>query len=590
MSGIAAVTSDTACRTDIMELLEPMRYRGIDGVDYVRLGAVGLGHLHHDTHPNEKGSQQPVKVDGTWVTIDGRIDNRRQVLANLSPSLSEPITDAELVCHAYNQFGIDCLSSLVGAYAITIWDSTRQRLYCARDKTGIRGLYFALTPANDLLVASELGAIHATRDDWRINEGLVGEYLLGDIVTSGETFYDGIWSLQPGSYLVHDEGTIETVHYWPTRNDITDSVEDPPAEFATLLRRVVQDRAQVTDPHPVMMSGGLDSTAITAFVADDAKKSVPAHSVVFPDRPEISEEPKIDVMTAETDVTVSKIRELPDVRSPRRWQWLLPDSPCLDSTSFVYEAVFEQLPNDRRVLLTGLGGNLFDGSPIALSDMLTNWEFRRLLRTVRNSSLSLPAAAAYMFLPLISRKDVERILGGRWYPPWPDWLNTTFAERVDLADRFRSTSLDGRFRRRSVRKTVRDLRDPYMDFATDSVRRLGLHHGIELRHPWLDARLFEFLFGLQTEYLYYDGEYKQLFRSAAASVLPRSVRTQSVSANTYSAFIRDALAAEGHDNERSLNTVDALSVDDFDGILSRGGRKDGMTVWRWLTTAAFLDA
>ncbi|WP_436906602.1 asparagine synthetase B family protein [Halosimplex marinum] len=595
MSGIAAVVSDAEDRTDIAALLRPMRYRGIDGVDHVRLDDAELGHLHHDTHPNERGATQPVEVDGAWVTVDGRVDNRERVLDALPSSVQGAVGDAELIGHAYDRWGIDCLSALVGAYAVAIWDADRERLYCARDKTGIRSLYYAVTGADELLVASEVGAIRAIGTDWPVNEGLVGEYLLGDVVTTGETFYDGIRSVRPGEYVAYDpgadRGSVESVRYWPTSEDARPEPDgDAAAAFDALLRRAVRDRGRAADPQPVMMSGGIDSTAVAAYLAEAASEPVPAYSVVFPDREEITEESTIDALAADTDVAVTKIRETAALRSSRRRRWLLPDHPCIDSTSFVYESVFDRVPRGRRVLLTGLGGNLFDGSPVALSDMLADREFRRFARTVRNGSLSVPVALAYALVPLVTTRDAERLLDGRWYPPWPDWLEPSFAERVDLAARFRSEAPSDPFRRASDRRIVRDLRDPYMDFAADSARRLALRHGVELRHPWMDARLVEFLLGLDSASLYCGGTYKRLFRRATADVLPRPVRRQGVSENAYSAVVRDRLAADGDPDRRPLADVDALGADSPAEALSGGDRDGGLRAWRWLTAAAFLDS
>ena len=111
-----------------------------------------------------------MEVNGVWVAVNGRVDNREQILDSLPDSVSTATSDVEIIGHAYNRWGIDFLSKLVGAYAMVIWDAEQSRLYCARDKTGIRSLYFVHTQAGELLVASEIRAIKTSGADWRVNK------------------------------------------------------------------------------------------------------------------------------------------------------------------------------------------------------------------------------------------------------------------------------------------------------------------------------------------------------------------------------------------------------------------------------------
>lgn len=592
VSGICAVARRGRARTGIDALLDPMRYRGIDGDDAVRLGGVELGHLHHYTTPEAVGERQPIEVDGVWIALDGRLDDREWLLENWLPAVRPGASDATLVGHAYRKYGIDCLRQLTGAFGLVVWDADRSVLYAARDKTGIRQVYYGRSASGALLIASEVGAILEATETGSLNEGLLGAHLVGEMTRRGDTFYEAIHALEPGTYLVFDDGAVRTRRYWRpgdggSRWNARGSAE---ATFYEILRKSVRDRTRGVAAAPLMMSGGVDSTAIAAVLAEDIGSPVDAHSVVFPERPELDEESAVDWMSELQNVTTSKISDAGPLRSEHRRQAVFPDHPCIDSTAFVFDAVLDSLPADEDVLLDGLGGNLFDGNPFALSDFLGDSQFGRLYRTVRDNRLSVSTSLLYAVLPLLDYRTAERVLAGRSYPPWPEWLDDDVPRRTHLADHVRPEPVPYAFHRRSLRKTYRDMTDPYVDFATDGCRRVALRRGVEPRHPLLDARLFDFLFDLDAEHSYVDGRYKQLFRRSVSGVLPERVCSQPVAENTYSDLLQDRLEADVDADELQLDRIEPYLASDPRATYETALDGEPDLAWKLLETAEFLAA
>ena len=188
MSGILAflaLDGETVPDGAFEAMMDVARHLGPDGAAVWRSGNVALGHLKLSSIPECESQRQPAHATGGSVhlTLDGRIDNRDELLESLGVSKPKaPITDVELVLAAYAHWDLDCVQHLVGDFALAIWDEHRKRLFCARDPLGVRPLFYSET-AKAFVAASgmrELLALGPVSRD--INEGMVGEYFDGQCV------------------------------------------------------------------------------------------------------------------------------------------------------------------------------------------------------------------------------------------------------------------------------------------------------------------------------------------------------------------------------------------------------------------------
>jgi asparagine synthase (glutamine-hydrolysing) len=253
-------------------LTDALRFRGPDGTHAARRGAVGLGHARFTTHPRRDAEPQPLGLDDrAWITGDLRLDAREELIAALCHSErseeSLRCSDAALVLRAYRAWGEACIERIHGEYAFTIWDESRQRLFCARDPFGVRPFFYAHFP--DLFLCGN--TLDALRRHPRVGAGL-DERALADFLAGGQpldeaaTFFRDLRRLPAGHCLTVTATTLTVRKYagLPQDSELRYARPDQYVEhFVEVLSRAVADRAGggVTG---LSLSGGLDSGAIAA--------------------------------------------------------------------------------------------------------------------------------------------------------------------------------------------------------------------------------------------------------------------------------------------------------------------------------------
>ncbi|HEX8906537.1 MAG TPA: asparagine synthase-related protein, partial [Longimicrobiaceae bacterium] len=235
-------------------------------------GAVGMGHALLRTTPEAARERQPCTLDGTaWLAGDVRLDARGELCAALRSggrAPAESLPDAELVLHTYHAWGTECAAHLLGDFSFVVWDTRARRLFGARDQLGGRPFFHAR--AGEMLVAStSLDCVRMHPDvSSELDDRTVADFLLtGGNREPGSTFFRGVHRLPAAHALVCEPGSAPRVfRYWefpveePLRHRrAADYVE----EYRDHLRRAVRERLRGM-PVSVLMSGGLDSTLVTA--------------------------------------------------------------------------------------------------------------------------------------------------------------------------------------------------------------------------------------------------------------------------------------------------------------------------------------
>ena len=277
MSGIAALLHDGARRADgrvLERMLEAMAHRGPDGAAQWLDGPVALGHAMRHTTPESLRERQPVSDGTRWLVWDGRLDNRYQLLDALRAggigAGSE--TDPELVLAAYRVWGRACVERLAGEFAFLIWDAGTRTLFGARDRIGLKPFYYC-RHGGRWLVASEAKGILAVLerapqpDDELVLAALLSECREAD---NHRSLFAGIRRLPPGHVLIVRDGSWNVERYWrvdPHRQIVRAHPQEYVDEFAALFREAVACRTRSAFPVGSLLSGGLDSSAITATAA-----------------------------------------------------------------------------------------------------------------------------------------------------------------------------------------------------------------------------------------------------------------------------------------------------------------------------------
>jgi len=265
-------------------------HRGPDDAGEFVDAQAALGHRRLSIVDLAAGHQPLANEDQTtWIVFNGEIYNHADVRPGLEAAGHRYRTrsDTETIVHAYEQWGDACVEHLRGMFAFAIWDAPRRRLLLARDRLGVKPLYWAQA-GNRLLFGSEIksilasGLVRGEADESRLPELLSTRYLSGD-----ETLFKGIHRLLPGHTLVFELGRVTTREYWDVPAGRGDerlaaiSDEDAVREFRQRLEEAVRIRLMADVPLGMFLSGGLDSSAIAALMAGMIDRPLQTFSVVF---------------------------------------------------------------------------------------------------------------------------------------------------------------------------------------------------------------------------------------------------------------------------------------------------------------------
>ena len=301
MCGIAGkVMFDPAAqiaRADIEAMLRPIAHRGPDGQGVHLDGTAGLGHVRLSIIDLKTGAQPMANEDETvWIVFNGEIYNfaalreRLQARGHVFHSQS----DTEVIIHAYEEFGPDCVRELRGMFAFAIWDAKRRRLFVARDRVGIKPLYFCTT-GQAFYFASELKAIIADAAVPReINLSGIRQFLSFHYLPGTETLFKHVHKLPPGYCLTVESGSVEQQAYWDlrfTRQRWQMSFDEATEELHSLLASTVRDHMIADVPVGILSSGGVDSSAILNFAVQATGKKIKTFTVGFDGDQVVDERP-----------------------------------------------------------------------------------------------------------------------------------------------------------------------------------------------------------------------------------------------------------------------------------------------------------
>jgi len=278
MCGIAGTVIADGSRGEsraIRRMTDIIAHRGPDGDGFYENDGVAFGHRRLSIIDLATGSQPMTNEDGSlWITYNGEIFNH----ADLRPELERAghryhsRCDTETVLHAYEEYGDECVCRFRGMFAFAVWDQTNQRLFCARDRLGIKPFYYFWN-GRRFAFASEIKALLEHPEiSAHLNENLLPEYLAFGYNSGEETMFAGIRKLMPGHTLTlrcGSDPTIEIKQFWDApcpaeferRSD-----EEWIAECRTRLEDAVRTRLMSDVPIGMFLSGGVDSSAIAAII------------------------------------------------------------------------------------------------------------------------------------------------------------------------------------------------------------------------------------------------------------------------------------------------------------------------------------
>jgi asparagine synthase (glutamine-hydrolysing) len=279
-------------RSTIERMRDVMTHRGPDGAGAYVQGRIGLGHRRLSII-DPKAGQQPMASDDDAIQIvyNGEVYNHPEILARMQAAGHRYHThcDTESVLKLYQEIGFKTPTALRGMFAFAIWDRHKETLFLARDRFGVKPLYYALTPDGSLYFGSEIKSILASGAVTpALDELALPEYLSSHSTFGVGTMYAGIRRLEAGHTLIWRDGEITIEPYWDLsfahEGEDRRSDAEITEEYGAKFRDAVRMRLMSDVPLGTFLSGGIDSAAITAVMASLVDEPIRTFSVAFAER------------------------------------------------------------------------------------------------------------------------------------------------------------------------------------------------------------------------------------------------------------------------------------------------------------------
>jgi len=287
--GILNTDGQPGAEAVLRSMTAAIAHRGPDGEGFHLRGPVGLGHRRLAIIDPECGAQPMGNEDGAvWITYNGEIYNFQEIRAELETRghVFRTRSDTEMVVHAYEEWGTDCLKRFRGMFAFAIADHRRRELFLARDPLGIKPLFYFFEK-NTFAFASELQALRALPGvEWEIDLQAIDHYLYLQYIPAPRTVFRHGHKLRPGHFLTvpFSGPPAAPERYWRLRfQPVARREADLLDELDQVLRRSVEMHLVADVPFGAFLSGGIDSSAVVGYMAQSLERPVKTFSIGFED-------------------------------------------------------------------------------------------------------------------------------------------------------------------------------------------------------------------------------------------------------------------------------------------------------------------
>jgi len=549
-------------RPDVQAMTQSIAHRGPDDEGYHFDGPLGFG-FRRLSIIDLAGGHQPMsdREESVWIVFNGEIYNfqeLRQELKNCG-HVFQTNSDTEVIIHGYKQWGDEVLNRLNGMFGLAIWDVRQKRLVLARDAFGIKLLYYRIA-GGSLYFGSEMRAVRATMSDKaEIDPNSLNLFLRYRFTPSPFTILKDIHKLAPGTKLVAQDGSY-TVSRWyqfaPTPFAPTKSAEEAREELLALYKQAVRRQLISDVPVGLLLSGGIDSGLLLALM-NLSGSAWPTYTVGYGSSyadDELADGAETARILGSNHTSVLITRATFEEALPRIVAAL--EEPIAASSIVPMYFVCERARQDVKVALVGQGPDeLFGGYRRhlgvrygALWGQMPNWMRTTLASAVAALPRSETLKRGVYSLAIADRmrryQNVLSILPGAQVEELfqegvlaPNSGDSILDSWADLANLMTKTDELGGFQFVEVRSTLPDELLMYAD-------KLSMAHGLELRVPFVDKDIVEFVERLPANLKVRHGSRKWLHRQVCGTYLPNSVlkrRKRGFAGNVADDWFRDAI-------------------------------------------------
>lgn len=529
---------------DIIAMRDLITYRGPDGAGSMVFPEVGLalGHRRLSILDLSDAGAQPMQYAGGALTIvyNGEVYNYRELRTELEQGgyRFRSNTDTEVVLAAYDCWGKDCLRRFNGMFAFAIWDSRSRHLFLARDRLGIKPLYY-YHDGYRFIFASEIKSILAVLPDKpSIHSALIDEYMTFGYLPGERTLFEGIYRLLPGNLLVYEKGKIGKEQFWDFQfdNDRDLGLTYYLEKFSFLINDAIDLRLRSDVPLGIFLSGGLDSSAVVALLAPRVAEPLKTFSVAYDFGSDFNETSYARLVAKQfnTDHHEFFVKPIEFLDFVPDYVWYM-DEPVTESAAISLYFIAKLAKEYVTVVLSGEGSDeIFAGYDFYFYNKLIE-NYRSLIgSSLANrigSALSscLPMNKLGKYLRLSSMSLEERYRGISTYDDHikRSLYSSGFQEFID-----RGHQNDGFLNSLFTQTTGRDALSRMLYFDTRTwlvddllikADRMSMAASLELRVPFLDYRLVEFAASVPSKYKFHGRTPKYLLKKLMENKLPREI-------------------------------------------------------------------
>ncbi len=545
--GIHSLREPRPIERDVLQSMnDAIAHRGPDSAGlHLETDRVGLA-MRRLSIIDVEGGAQPIanEDESVWIVFNGEIYNFRELRAELEARGHRFRTrsDTEAIVHAYEEFGDDCASKLRGMFSFAIWDARRQRLLLARDRVGVKQLFYTVIDGQ-LVWGSEIKALlQHPRVERRLRPASVNHFLTYSYVPEPLTMFDGIDELRAGHLLVVEGGEIRLQRYWQLGYEVDRSlgIEEAAEGLRAELDDAVRLRLISDVPLGAFLSGGIDSGAIVALMARHSAEPVNTFSIGYASGGDAYDERAQARSLAQRYATHHREFEMqPDLIS------ILPsivrafDQPSADSTAIPTWYLSELTRQHVKVALSGVGGD----------EVAAGYERHRGAVFAERFGWVPGWLRRRVLAPLVDALPDPRS-GHPWAQRAKRFVHTlelSFDDRYFELISLHNRSLRAQLLTREICEQI-DLDEPCTHYHSiiDLVRdadplnralfadlklfvpgnlltltdRISMAHSLEVRVPFLDHELLEFAARIPPDLKLRGVERKHVLKRAVADLLP----------------------------------------------------------------------
>jgi len=522
-----------------------MTYRGPDDEGYYLHENVGLAMRRLSIIDLSTGHQPITNEDGTmWIVFNGEVYNFQPLREDLEAKghVFKTLTDTEAILHAYEEYGEACVERLIGMFAFAIYDEKRRRLFIARDRLGIKPLYYAKVNGeiyfgSELKVVLQHPGVPRALDMHALDQFLTLEY-----IPAPRSIVEHVQKLPPGHTLTYEDGEITIKPYWSLDfQTTTQSDEESLEELTELIRDAVKLRMIADVPLGAFLSGGIDSSTVVSFMSELSSLPVKTFSIGFGD-PTYNELPYARMVAEHYGTEHYEEYLEPDVLSLAERLIRHLDEPLGDFSILPTYLVSEVARKYVTVSLSGDGGDeIFAGYDTYVAQNMAryyNYVPGPIREKVLPAIMSLvPPQSAKKGLINKAKRFIE---GGALDPDlqhtrWMMFINDADKDNLyqagvrsaiatetpqDVMERY---FLQARVADALAQQQYVDIKTYLADDILTKVDRMSMAVSLEARVPLLDHRVVEFAMRLPPHLRMDKGTTKVILRKLMANRLPEQV-------------------------------------------------------------------